>query len=171
MTDHLPERLDLPALAEAGRVLRGHIPVAWLERAGPALADTAGELEVELRFGKDPAGTRYLSVDVHGSVAQVCQRCLQAVQVPLKLHSRLGLVQEETEAAALPERYEPLLLTGEPASIAEIVTDEVLLALPLVPLHVDDERCSAVTQDYRPSAADRRDSPFAALVALKEKQT
>ncbi len=167
----MPEQLDLPALAEAGRVLQGRLPVAWLERAIPALVDTTGELEVELHFGKDPTGTRYLSIEIGGNVTQICQRCLQPVSVPLDLHSELGLVQDETEAAALPERYEPLVLTGEPARLVEIVTDEVLLALPLVPLHVDDQRCAAVTRDYQPTVGDGRENPFAVLAELKQKES
>lgn len=171
MTEHLPERLDLPAMAEAGRALRGRIPVARLERALPALVASDGELEVGLRLGKDPAGTRFMAVEISGEVMQTCQRCLQPVRVPLQLHSRLGLVHDEASAQSLPARYEPYVLTGEPANIAEIVTDEVLLALPLVPLHVDDSNCAAVTEDYRPPADSKRENPFAVLAELKQKQT
>jgi uncharacterized protein len=99
-----------------------------------------------------------------------CQRCLEPVTLPLDLKFRLGLVHEATAAGSLPDCYEPLVITGEPASIADIVSDEVLLALPLVPLHVDDGRCRAFTKDYQPPKSETRPSPFAVLAGLKQKQ-
>ncbi|MGB5261443.1 MAG: YceD family protein [Gammaproteobacteria bacterium] len=170
MIEHLPDRLDLQATAEAGRVMRGRIPLAKLERALPALASSDGELQVVLELGKDPAGIRYLAGTIQGEVMLQCQRCLEPVEQALDLKFRLGLVQNEAAIAGLPEHYEALLLTGEPASVADIISDEVLLALPLVPLHQRDARCEGIMKDYQPSANETRESPFAVLAKLKQKQ-
>ena len=170
MIDHLPERLDLLATAGAGRTLQGSIPVARLERVVPALASADGELEVSLELGRDPAGIRYLAGTIRGEVMLSCQRCLEPVSRVLDLRFRLGLVQDEASVAGLPEQYEALLVTGEPNSIADIVSDEVLLALPLVPLHAEDDNdCRAFLKDYQPGDG-ARESPFAVLAGLKQKQ-
>jgi len=105
-----------------------------------------------------------------GEVAINCQRCLEPVKQALDLVFRLGLVQDEAAIAALPEHYEALLVTGEPARVADIVSDEVLLALPLVPLHENDSRCQSVLKEYQPQADEPRESPFAILEELKQKQ-
>lgn len=171
MIDHLPERLDLLATAEAGRLLQGRMPLARLERVLPALVSSDGELQVVFELGKDPAGIRFLAGTIRGEVTLQCQRCLEPVVQTLDLKFRLGLVQDEAAVAGLPERYEALLVTGEPASVADIVSDEVLLALPLVPLHQQDARCEGIMKDYQPSADETRESPFALLAELKQKQT
>ena len=170
MIDHLPDRLDLLATAEAGRVLKGRIPLARLERVLPVLVSSEGELRVVFELGKDPAGIRYLTGTIEGEVALDCQRCLEPVTQVLDLTFRLGLVTDEAGIAGLPECYEALVIAGEPASVAEVVSDEVLLALPLVPLHVDDSRCQGVMKDYQPPEGETRENPFAVLAELKQKQ-
>lgn len=170
MIDHLPERLDLLATADAGRELRGSLPLARLDRVVPLLSSNAGELQVSLILGKDPDGTRYLSGTIRGAVELQCQRCLEPLRFPLDLEFRLGIVRSNEAAQALHARYEPLIVGAEPTRIAEIVADEVLLALPLVPAHDADARCHEFVKAYRSPEDATRDNPFAVLAGLKQKQ-
>lgn len=169
MIEHLPDRLDLLATAGAGRMLRGQIALASLERVLPALVSQDGELQVVMELGRDPEGTHYLAGTIRGSVQLQCQRCLDAMQLPLDLKFRLGLVASQAAARQLPGHYEPLLVTAEPARIADIVTDEVLLALPIVALHDDSAACGNLMTEYQPSDRPQRENPFAALAELKQK--
>jgi uncharacterized protein len=170
MTEHLPDRLDLLAAAEAGRELRGRIALASLERVVPLLASPEGELQVDMRLGKDPDGTYRLSGSIRGDVVLQCQRCLETLTRALDIDFRLGLVRSQEAAARLAHRYEPLLVTAEPARIADIVSDEVLLALPFAPVHEDRDECHELHKDYQPSADAQRENPFAVLAELKQKQ-
>jgi uncharacterized metal-binding protein YceD (DUF177 family) len=52
--------------------------------------------------------------------------------------------------------------------VAEVVSDEVLLALPIVPMHGDQSECRALSEDYVP-VKDERENPFAVLAQLKQK--
>jgi len=169
MINHLPDRLDLYAAAEAGRVLRGRVELARLVRALPQLESPEGELEVLLELGRDDDGTRYLSGSVQGKLALLCQRCLEPMEYPLDVTFRLGLVQSQEQSQGLSDRYEPLLITGEPASLAEVLTDEVLLALPIVPLHSGSGTCRPPVTDYQTPASSQRENPFAVLAQLKQK--
>jgi uncharacterized protein len=170
MINHLPDRLDLIATAEAGRVLRGSIAVASLERLLPVLISDEGELQVEIELGKDPDGIRYLKGSVKGAVMLKCQRCLDNMSLPLDLVFRLGLVASEDAADRLPDRYEPLLVTAEPAHIADVIAEEVLLAIPIVPRHSDRVECQEFIKDYKPPVGEQRENPFAVLAGLKLKQ-
>lgn len=170
MIDHLPERLDLLATADAGRVLQGRMQLASLERVLPVLNSDAGELQVYINLGKDPDGTHYLSGTIQGAVELQCQRCLRPLSMPLDIAFRLGIVRSNEAASKLHERYEPLLVGSEPTRIAEIVADEVLLALPLVPMHGEDALCKALVTAYRPPESETRENPFAVLAGLKQKQ-
>jgi uncharacterized protein len=169
MIDHLPDRLDLYAMAEAGRVLRGRVKLVSLPRVLPLLVSDDGELDVVLELGKDEDGTHTLCGTVSGRLVMQCQRCLESMDYPLATQFRLGLVLSQAAAGELPDRYEPLLVTREPTRIAEVVSDEVLLALPIVPMHDEHSECRALTDDYAP-VADERENPFAVLAQLKQKQ-
>jgi uncharacterized protein len=169
MTDHLPERLDLLATADAGRALHGHIGLVSLPRLWSALGSTDGELEVHLQLGKDSDGTRYLRGTIRGEVQLQCQRCLEPLGMALDLGFCLGIVRDQASMGDLHERYEPILAGAEPASIADIVTDEVLLALPLVPAHADRGECHEFVQEYLPPEPEARKGPFAVLADLKQK--
>ena len=170
MNNHLPDRLDLIAAAEAGRLLRGSIAISSLGRLVPALMSDAGELQVEMELGKDQDGTRYLNGSIRGEVVLKCERCLDEMTLPLDLTCRLGLVSGEAAANALPEWYEPLVVTAEPVHIADVIADEVLLALPIVPTHKDGLDCQEFVKEHAPPVSEQRENPFAVLAGLKLKQ-
>ena len=169
MINHLPDRLDLYAAAEAGRGLRGRVELARLVRALPLLESPHGELEVLLELGRDEDGTHYLAGSVQGKLVLLCQRCLEPMEYPLDVTFRLGLVHSQEQSQGLSDRYEPLLISGEPASLAEVLTDEVLLALPIVPLHSGARTCRPPATDYQTPANSQRENPFAVLAQLKQK--
>jgi uncharacterized protein len=169
MKDHLPDRLDLYAAAEAGRVIKGRIPLAKLERVVPLMASGTGELAVILELDRDQEGTRYLAGSIQGVLQLQCQRCLDSMDYPLNVKFRLGLLQNPDDVQYLADRYEPLIVTPEPARISEVIEDEVLLALPIAPLHEDMNKCREVAADYHESASVQRNNPFAVLEQLKLK--
>ena len=170
MIEHLPERLDLYAMAEAGRELRGRIDLACLERVLPLLSSPQGALEITLELGKAHDGTRYLSGTIVGTLQLQCQRCLESMEYPLDVSFQLGLVHSQEEMGKLPERFEPLLVSQEPASIAELISDEVLLTLPIVSVHTDMKQCRELAAAYQTPDAGQRENPFAVLAQLKQKQ-
>jgi uncharacterized protein len=89
---------------------------------------------------------------------------------PLDTEFRLGLVRSQEAAERLARGYEPLLVTAEPARVADIVSDEVLLALPFAPVHEAPDVCHGLYEDYQPSTDAQRENPFAVLAGLKQKQ-
>ena len=82
------------------------------------------------------------------------------------MHQRLGLITDEAQEAALPEGMEPILLdaNGE-LNPAGLVEDELILAIPVVPI---DPRSTEVEAEW-PADVDEepKPNPFAALAALK----
>jgi uncharacterized protein len=169
MTNHLPDRLDLYAAAEAGRELRGRIELARLVRALALFESPDGELEVELQLGRDEDGIRFLAGSIKGRLVLSCQRCLEPMDYPLDVDFRLALVHGQEQMQRLPDRYEPVLISDEPASLAEIITDEVLLALPIVPLHSGVNTCRLPAMDDQTTDREQRTNPFAVLAQLKQK--
>ncbi|MFQ5642366.1 MAG: YceD family protein [Thiogranum sp.] len=164
MLDCLPERIEPVGLADAGRSFRGEVPVSELMRLGPSLSSTDGALRAELEFRRDERRIRILAGHIEGSVELVCQRCLKALRFPLEIDFRLGIVADNDEIDRLPDGYEPILATGEPLRTFDVIEDEVLLAIPLIPLHEGVDSCDSGYVN-RPRA--EKENPFAVLEKLK----
>jgi uncharacterized protein len=110
---------------------------------------------------------------VAAKVRLVCQRCLEKMDWPLEVKFSLALVHDDDEAAALPAEYEPLLWPDGSGSLAALVEDELLLALPAVPRHVDPQECGPVERVMRSEIDpdERRDNPFNVLSQLKRRDS
>jgi uncharacterized protein len=164
MLDCLPECIEPVGLADAGRSFRGEVPVSELKRLSSSLASADGRLEVELEFRVDERRIRVLAGHIEGSVNLVCQRCLETLRFPLNLDFRLGIVSSNEEIDRLPDGYEPILVTGEPLRTFDVVEDEVLLAVPVIPLHEGVDSCES---GYVNQPRAEKENPFSVLEKLK----
>ncbi len=136
MSGRLPQIVHPGRLAESGATLRGAIALNMMPRLAGCLHDTEGAVNVELEFGIDAQKIRYVQGRLTGTLHLVCQRCLQSLAYPVDLEFALGLVSSETAAENLPGRYEPLVVEESRLAPGSLVEDELLLALPIVPMHV-----------------------------------
>ncbi len=171
MSGALPPVLDLAQAARQGARLQGQLPIASMPRLRAALASGDGEATLDLRVQKEPGGRVTITGRVDAELEVICQRCLEAMQLQVHAEPRLAWVKSEDEAAALSEEYEPLLLPDGRLTTAELATEELLLALPLAPMHAEQARCgklaqAAELQVVTPPEEARR-SPFEQLAALK----
>lgn len=140
--DHL---IDTAELTRAGGTLSGREPVARLTRLASMLDpdDPGDTIEWTLtgRREPQPEGGRqpWLSLHFAGAVGMICTRCLQRVAVPLSADHRFLLVADEALAAhadAETDEYD-VLVGSRHFDVLELVEDEVIMALPLVPRHDD----------------------------------
>ncbi len=173
-----PLRLDVEAFAEADAELAGTWPLTELPRlaeSGSAEAPPRPEDRVEWavrgscrrRAGAPPEWRIDLQARTH--LRFDCQRCLLPVEVLVEAARPLRFVTGEAEAAALDaDSDEDVLALSRALDLRELVEDELLLSLPLVPRH---EACPAEPQPRPQPAVDdgpARPHPFAALAALKK---
>lgn len=157
-------------MVSARRSFEGSIPVARLARLCGALADNAGEVGFRLDFGRDELGTDYVDVHARAPLTMICQRSLEPFVLPVTVDSRLGLIRRERDEAGLPPGCEPLLVPEDGRlQPADVIEDELLLALPLVPMDPDSRLPDAVTEEIRQGdEATREHNPFAVLRELKK---
>jgi uncharacterized protein len=168
MNGGLPERIDPLHLADHHVRLAGHLPVAHLRRLCEALCSTGGEISISAEFGHDESRQRVVHLVVVAPVQFTCQRCMQPMAMQMSVDETLGIVSNEAEAERLGSRYEPLLVGADAqgrASLLEIVEDELLLRVPMIPRHEADAACRPGPDPDEGRA--RRESPFAVLKALK----
>ncbi len=166
MSKRLPLHIDPLQLAGAGELLSGEVALAAMRRLTPSLHSKEGTLEVTLEFGLDPERIPYLHGQVHGKLILTCQRCMQPMDFTVDLDTSLGLVSSPAEADALPGHYESLMVGAEPVVLLDIIEDELLLYLPLVPKHPESQ-CPASAQEREGKARDTR-KPFAVLSDWKK---
>jgi uncharacterized protein len=74
----------------------------------------------------------------------------------------------EEELEKLPETREGVVMAEEGLDVVALIEDELLLSLPMIPMH-DDPSCNRVLNELKEggSAEESRPSPFAVLAALK----
>ena len=171
-----PRRLDVAALAAAEAALEGQWPLSGFARLPEARAQEGSvdwSLQSALRRTAGGRAEPWLALNVATRVRLACQRCLQDFDVPLRIEANFRFVADESLAAALDaEAEEDVLALPQRLDLHALVEDELLLALPLVPMH---ETCPQplIAADTVAGAAGQGDDehgrahPFAALQALK----
>jgi uncharacterized protein len=170
----LPRRADLFKLAHQGAHLSSHVDVARLKRFAEALAGDSGVVAIDLQFGVDEQGVRFANGSLATDVKVLCQRCLQPMDWHVSSEVSIGLVRDDEQAGHLPKRYEPVIVTDDDeAELTDIIEDDLLLSLPLVTYHSQDE-CSGLsryeTEADVESPAPREEvvNPFSILEQLKK---
>ncbi len=171
MSNHLLEHIEPFVMAAKGRTLAGSVPLSSLDRLEQSLVEAKGTVEVSLQFSRDEAGQPCVQGHAEATLRLQCQRCMQPMDWPVRLDFSLGIVTSQGAAEQLTGEYDPLLVGDEPISVASIVEDELILALPLVAMHEKDAcPAQAVLQGLKAEAqtSTKRENPFAVLAQLKK---
>jgi uncharacterized protein len=168
MSADLPDSVDAWRAVSARRVFEGRVALGAFARLRDSLADTDGECSFSLQFARDGFGVATVMVAARAELPLVCQRSLQRFLFPVTVHQTLGLVRNEAEEAALPSDVEPVLVgaDGELTPL-DLIEDELILALPVVPLSADTMRDEPLPEPVE-QPGERQVNPFAALAALKK---
>lgn len=153
-------------------MLSGRVPVGRMPRLAESLASLRGEASVELRFGREPGGRHLIEVSGSVEVELQCQRCLENCWTELTAVGRLILVSAESEAESLPAEFDALVDSGRVRTL-DLIEDEFILALPLIPMHQAGASECIVSGEFNtgwaePARMAQRENPFAALAKLKK---
>lgn len=190
---HDPRRLNLPALARQEVVLAQTTQLSKMERLMQELQGLEPDLMANLFVqwqaraeyrslpGKTGEVDLWLHLEGTATLPLVCQRCLHRVDVPLVANQWFRFVETEAVAMAEDDDCEEDLLVLEPQfDLLAVLEDELLMALPLVPMH---ETCPEppvlqadfATGTHNAPGAERahdnlepRRNPFAVLAGLKK---
>lgn len=160
MSEGLPEHVDVTRLAARSARIQSVTPVSGMTRLAELLVDAKGSVDSDLRFSE----RQWIDGEARATVRVTCQRCLEPMSVALDARIRLAV---DADDAALPDDREAVMSDGGDLSLLALVEDELILALPIVPLHAEGE-CSGRLAE-KPAPAER-ESPFAVLQQLKNRQ-
>ena len=179
------DRLDVASLAQANGYLKGqnllskyeriikescrleadltdHECISW--QVDGECVEGAGELAK-----MKPQVWLHLAANAH--VPQTCQRCLGEVSTFLEVERSYRFVADEATAEAQDDECEEdLLAISREFNLLELIEDELLMALPQVPMH---EVCPvqpkmvAIDKEFEALSEAEKPNPFAVLASLK----
>jgi len=170
-------RLDVMRFAEDRGEFQADEPLSAFSRLA---AETAGrealqpvhwEVRSEVRNPTHVQPEVWLHLQARAVLPLVCQRCLGPVETVLEVDRSFRFVSDEATAAAEDdESEEDVLAMSRAFDLRELLEDELLMELPLVPRH---DTCpvqvtlSAVDDGFEQAQAEKV-NPFAALERLKQ---
>ncbi len=172
-----PRSVDIAAFAKEGGTEPGSWPLVGLDRlceeAHPDAKPVPSEqmqwrATGESRVRRGAAPQVWLHLEGRAQLSLVCQRCLQPVDTTLDARRSFQFVAGEDQAAAIDaDSEDDVLALTRTLDLIELLEDELLLALPLVPRHEACPQPLKVREDD--ALFEERAHPFAALGDLKRK--
>ncbi|HUP93144.1 MAG TPA: YceD family protein [Solimonas sp.] len=160
----IPFKIHATHALAHGEQHAGEIAIKLLPRLVEQLEGPAGRLQVQLEATRAP-GYPMVRGRVQGLLPLACRRCGKSFEWPLDVTLNLRLVRSDDEERNALHDCDPYRVENDELPLHEMVEDEVLLALPMLP------RCPACENAVLAAAPaempkleePRRDNPFAAL--------
>jgi uncharacterized protein len=138
MSEGWSKLLDIGPLADGRAEVDFSIPLQHFPRVLPLLAAPEGEAVGRVDFSRE-GRIAVAEVTVAAVVTLTCQRCLSPLVRRVAGQGRAALVATPAEAERVPDTLETVLAPEYRISIRDLVEEELLLALPLVPRHEEHE--------------------------------
>lgn len=131
---------DLAGLAQRGVVLEGAIQLAKCGRLQKLLNSDAGCVEARLVFSKSHDELLLMQLQCAARLELICQRCLKPVVHEVSEQVEFAIADNEDSLAVLPQGVDLIALQGDRFQPATLIEDELIVSLPLVPRHGDDQQ-------------------------------
>ncbi len=165
MSRHPAELLELAALVAQGSELEIECELRALVRIAPLLSERGGTARGRFRFHR-VAGAAAAEGRVTATLRLTCQRCMGELAVPVDSTCRLVFADADEAGTQVPGEEELVVTHDGRISLAELVEEELLLALPLVATHGEGAGCSLQPAPGMGNAGEPRQRPFASLREL-----
>jgi uncharacterized protein len=160
--------IDSLDFARNGREISGEVQVAELPRLLDMLENPQGSLSYSVQGGVDKLGSHFLDIHVSGGCQLRCQRCLNGLDYPVRLGTRL-LLRDQASLDALDDmeggeeaEFDSILADAH-LNVLELLEEEILLSLPIAPKH--ELGVCQVADGENTRRTDK--NPFAVLAELK----
>jgi uncharacterized protein len=168
-----PCRLDVEVFSNEAGDLAGRWPLRLFGRLAESFASPPADddqvswsVRGERRVLRGGVPQAWLHLRASACLSLECQRCLKPVAVQIEVARDFLFVHGEEAAAQLDaETDDDVLAMPRVLDLRELVEDELLLEMPLVPRHESCPEPLPVPVDDE--APDEAPNPFAALAVLK----
>ena len=138
---------DLESLADRGVTLSGELDIGKLTRLRGLLHSDSGSVRATLRFRQRDDGWLATEVEYRADVELVCQRCLEPFRQELEESVNVVIADRDSLPATVPTGFGPFELEDGRLQPVQLIEDEVIVAIPLVPKHARVEDCGSLARE------------------------
>lgn len=172
LNNRLPLYFDPRKYASSQVELEGKMQVGQFKALCEVLASDAGDVSIHLKFKVDE-GCYVVTGTLKSQVQVICQRCMQPAPYEIDAQISVAFAYDEEHAKSLPVDYDPVVMKDGEVVLAEMVEEELILALPVVAYHAEND-CNPHALKYASSTDEAADdgekpNPFSVLAQLKAK--
>jgi uncharacterized protein len=139
MSHPLPLEIEPFSLARQGAEFAGTIKIDQFLRLRELVSSQQGHVEVRIEIGRETFGPVYIKGQLAAQLKLQCQRCGESMDYAINVDLKLSPVLEESQVVNVPDDYEPWVTHDAPVSVLEIVEEELLLGLPMIAKHPQEE--------------------------------
>ena len=157
----LPRTINFYNFAKKEVRLNGDYKVSDLTRLSEIASNENDKVEVDLTFHLENGKTPCVEGIIKSKLVLDCQRCLNDLEVDLRVTFGIAFTRNEPQTDSLDDKFE-IYLIGEEEELdtKNLITDEILLSIPMAPSH--DFDCGLKT-DKGDIVEEVREHPFDAL--------
>ncbi len=143
--ERIPQRVDYQRYTDQGVTLDGVISLQEaqkdLVRFNDSIIENTGDIKYQLVFDRDLLGNRIVTGEVAAEVILQCQRCMDNFKLDLNCHVSIAFVQNDFEQQQAEDfQYDIFWLKKKELFDPRVlIEDELLLALPQIPMHPESE--------------------------------
>lgn len=152
-----------------GRIYEETLDIEHFPRLKEAVYSVDSPFHFRIQGDINAAGQKEIKGSVAVDVSMICQRCLEPFQIRFDLPVHWIPVKDEADQELIGDDEAILLVEDDEINLLELLEDEVLLSLPLVPKHDESEACEG--KDYLDKLKPQEEvrQPFAELAELLKK--
>ena len=135
----LPKTIKLFSFAKKEVNFYGKYKISNVPRVSDLARNIEDYLNVNLSFHLENGKTPCVKGIINSKIVLDCQRCLDVLDLDLKVLFNLAFVRHESQAEGLDKVYEVYVLgENEELNTLDLISDEILLSLPMSPTHEFD---------------------------------
>jgi uncharacterized protein len=131
----LPQLVDPMECLKQQRVFEGAINSDRLPCLSEQLTGDMVQIPYKLTFEQDAKGYCVVNCSITTCLDVVCQRCGGSMELSVSIASQLCVISVAQLEEKLPKGYEPLLAQEGMISPVDLIEEELLLAIPMIPRH------------------------------------
>ena len=160
----LTSQLKLFNFAKKEISLSGLYQISDFPKISEIASNKKDNIKVDLSFylknNKTPCVDGIIDLDI----VLPCQRCLDDLSIALKVNFNLAFVKHNQQSEELDSHYETYLIEEEELATHDLISDEILLSIPMIPTH--DYDCIKEINEQE-IVEEKSENPFAILKKQK----
>jgi uncharacterized protein len=175
MANVFQKPVDIYKVSKENRLINGEIPIVDLKRIIADLGKVElGNLHVKLEFTILQRGVCLCCGHIEGKLPLECQRTLEIFDYEINHSFKVAISDNIVKLEALDDQYETFLFDGLAIAPIDLVEEELLLLLPIVPKKpLKDCKVDKTSAYYDAFSNEhvvepKKENPFAVLSKLKK---